>query len=233
MLSANKYRFLRMFRDFLARPEGGPSDLFLAQCRVQVGPAAFRELLEEGVVSVSPDGESCKWTDYGLAMLGEMDALQELWMGTPVIPIDDANKDQFVIRQGEPFRGKFFILQTLKRAGHSVRIQDGYCSHDLLAWLYAIPPQIAIEVLTSPKGVAQDKPFEPLYRDYIKERPNLSVRLSAAFHDRRIILDDREVFSVGESLKDVGAKGTTIVRLRDIRDHVQVFDRLWAAAKPL
>jgi hypothetical protein len=36
--------------------------------------------------------------------------------------------------------------------------------------------------------------------------PKLSIRYSEAFHDRFLIIDDRELYLVGASLKDLGRK---------------------------
>jgi len=87
--------------------------------------------------------------------------------------------------------------------------------------------------LTSPKTLKQDQAFESLYRDFKQERPASEVRLTKDVHDRKLIIDDREAFGVGESLKDIGRKGTTIVRLRPVADHVAEFDALWKAAEAL
>jgi hypothetical protein len=52
-------------------------------------------------------------------------------------------------------------------------------------------------------------------------------------HDRKIIIDDREAFQVGESVKDIGRKRTTIVRLKDVPVHIAQFDTVWKLGKPL
>lgn len=234
MLSPQHLRLLREARHWLRLREGcsvGQITLFGQHEGVE---KLYIPLVRENVLSISPDGLFVKWTDYGLALYQETEALQQAWTETPVITLDDANKDQIVIRQGEAFRGKYFVLQILKRAKGQVCIQDNFCSHEILAWLYSVPAAIEVRVLTSKKTTDQDKTFTAIYQDYKKERPNAEVRLlDKKFHDRKLFIDGAEGFQVGESLKDIGNKGTTITRLRDIGTHIQEFESLWNAAKPL
>ena len=233
MLSATKLRVLRRLRDFLGQPEGASASYVSQVCEHANSSKVQTDLVVECILSISPDGLRYKWTDYGVALYKETEALQQAWVEAPVISIEDSGKDQVVIRQGEVFRGKFYILQLFKRAKAQLQIQDSYCSHELFAWLYGTPASTTTEILTSPKSPAQDKSFATVYQAYRQERPRSEVRLIDAFHDRKIIIDNSEAFQVGESLKDVGKKGTTITRLREVQGHLQEFKRLWNLAKPL
>lgn len=191
-----------------------------------------RLLVEPGIVSVSPDGNWVKLTDYGVALRQETEAFQEAWEAEPIIPLDDAEKDQISIKQGETFRGKIFVLQLFKRARDVIRIHDNFCASELLTWLYSTKAT-SILIMTSARAVKQDPGFESLYRAFRTERRGAEVRVTEDIHDRKIIIDDREAFQVGESIKDIGNKGTTIARLRDPASHVAEFTKLWSEAKPI
>src|ERR1700674_621906 len=199
----------------------------------QVSDAFDDFFIRPKIISISPDGLYCKLTEYGHALFQETDALQNQWDEAPIIPLDDAEKSQIMIGAGEVFRGKYFVTQLLKRAHTAIRLHDNYCAHELLAWLYGCSAAVKIQVLTSPKGLKQDKTFEPLYRAFKVERVLSEVRITESIHDRRIFIDDRDAFQIGESLKDLGKKGTTIVRLQDVAGHIAQFDVLWNVSKPL
>ncbi len=79
----------------------------------------------------------------------------------------------------------------------------------------------------------QDPPFKPLFRAFKQERALSELRITEDVHDCKIIIDDREAFQTGESLKDLGKKGTTIIRLEDVPAHVAQFEAVWNASKPL
>lgn len=218
----------------LTRQEGYAVPLAMEQCARFCGRGVFEELVINGIVSLSPDGNLCKLTDYGIALFQEMDARQQQWSEAPIIKLEDANKDEITIGEGQVFRAKFFVMSNLfKRARHRLWIQDAYLSHEVLAWLYSTEAAISVRLLTSERTVTQDKAFAPMFAAYRAERPESETRLSKGLHDRRIILDCNEVFGVGESLKDMGRTGTVIVRLADVAHHVQEFERLWDAAMPL
>jgi len=186
-----------------------------------------QQLRGPGLISVSPDELWCKLTDYGRALYQETEALQKEWEELPVIPLDDAEKDQIIIKAGETFRGKIFVTQLFKRARSVIRLHDNYCSHEQLLWLYAVPASVAVRILTSPKALKQDPAFGPLYRAFANERKMGEMRTTTDVHDRKLIIDDTEAFQVGESLKDIGRKGTTIVRLKNVPEHIAQFNALW------
>ncbi len=152
MLSGEHFRFLKSTKHLLKRSEGLLVRHAMSFGEVQHRPDLYAALEKANILSISPAGDSLKWTDYGLALYQETEALQQAWTETPVITLDDANKDQIVIRSGEPFRGKYFVLQVLKRATRQVSIQDNFCSHEILAWLYSVPSAVEVRVLTSKKN---------------------------------------------------------------------------------
>lgn len=242
MLTPEQFRILKAHWDLLTSRQGCPvATLYKASRNYdehdewgnQTFDAYESFFCETKIISISPDGLSCKLTEYGHALFQETDALQNQWEELPIIPLDDAEKSQIMIGAGEVFRGKYFVTQLLKRANVALRIHDNYCAHELLAWLYGCPPAVKIQILTSPKGLKQDQAFEPLYHAFKLERALSEVRTTGDIHDRKILIDDREVFQIGESLKDLGKKGTTIIRLQDVAKHVTQFDALWNASKPL
>ena len=74
---------------------------------------------------------------------------------------------------------------------------------------------VAVEVVTSPRGnrlAASD------VAKFNAQYPTLSVRTSGASHDRFFILDEKELYLVGASLKDLGKKcfGFTRMDAREI-----------------
>jgi hypothetical protein len=201
MLSAEQFRILRRFQRQLVSKKGCAVETLQTACGLHdirddfdgsLVSSGLQELFVSGrIISISPDGKSCKLTEYGHALFQETVELQKGWEDVPIIPGNDAEKDQIIIKAGETFRAKFFITQLFKRAHAVVRIHDNYCAHELLAWLYVTSSSVHAHILTSQKTLKQDAAFEPLYRAYKKERTNSEVRLTTDVHDRKIILDDR------------------------------------------
>jgi hypothetical protein len=98
---------------------------------------------------------------------------------------------------GQSFRAKFFVTQLLQKAHGIIRLQDNYCSHELLAWLYLVHPSVTVQLLTSRRTLKQDTSFESLYQALNNERRLSLVKITDDNHDRKIIIDDREAFQFG------------------------------------
>ena len=85
-------------------------------------------------------------------------------------------------------------LGDLKRTLRSIILQEG----------------VSFEIVTSKRGnelAASDiKKFNEQYGDLV-------VRESAKFHDRFLIIDDKELFLIGASIKDLGRKCFAFTKL--------------------
>jgi len=62
---------------------------------------------------------------------------------------------------------------------------------------------VVVEVVTSPRG---NKLAASDITKFNAQYGGLSVKTSTAFHDRFLIIDDKELYLIGASLKDLGRK---------------------------
>ena len=62
---------------------------------------------------------------------------------------------------------------------------------------------VKVEVVTSPRG---NKLAQSDIEKFNAQYGSLVVKTSAAFHDRFLILDGKELYLIGASLKDLGRK---------------------------
>ena len=69
---------------------------------------------------------------------------------------------------------------------------------------------VVVEVVTSVRG---NKVADSEVAKFNAQYGGLSVKTSAAFHDRFLVLDDRELYLIGASLKDLGKKCFAFTRL--------------------
>lgn len=104
---------------------------------------------------------------------------------------------------GQTFDALYRAAQIFSDAKMTIRVVDGYIGEDLLNLLAKKQAGVIVEILTKPLSaslVTLCKAFNQQYR-------GLSVRSSGAFHDRFVIVDDREFFHFGASIKDAGKRG--------------------------
>lgn len=121
-----------------------------------------------------------------------------------------------VTREGVFFAGQYFdalskINEILSKAGRRIVIVDGYVSQDVLNILTAKGAGVEVWILTKNAPPA----FVTAAQAFDKQYGKLSVRVSAAFHDRFVIIDDTDFYHFGASLKDVGKSGSMFSRIEE------------------
>ena len=121
--------------------------------------------------------------------------------------------DFFVQTRTPPVRGVFFAGQLwdarslveglVARAKTSILLIDSWVGPGTLDILAKKRTGVAARIVTSQKG---NKIAATDIATFNAQYPTLSVQVSKAFHDRFLVLDDKELYLVGASLKDLGAK---------------------------
>ncbi|HKZ79130.1 MAG TPA: hypothetical protein VJ124_12570 [Pyrinomonadaceae bacterium] len=113
-----------------------------------------------------------------------------------------------VTREGVFFAGQYFdslqkARDILSQAKQSISLIDGYVNEDVLNTLTAKVDTVEVNVLTrsvSPSLLTAAHAFN-------KQYGKLSIRTSLAFHDRFVIIDNRDFYHFGASIKDLGNRG--------------------------
>ena len=128
--------------------------------------------------------------------------------------------DFFVRTQTPPLQGVFydgqlwdaraFVDRLVKRAKQSLVLVDNWATVETLDMLAAKQKGVAATVVTSEhrdrKGNARPKILPADIAKFNAQYPSLSVRFRENFHDRFLVIDDKELYLIGASLKDLGKK---------------------------
>ena len=96
---------------------------------------------------------------------------------------------------------KHYNLDVIKSAKTSIILIDNYVD-DLVLTLFSKIPQIKVTIYTHTisKQLKQD------YEKYQKQYNNVTLKIFKNSHDRFLIIDNKEVYHIGASLKDLGKK---------------------------
>ena len=128
--------------------------------------------------------------------------------------------DFFVRTQTPPLQGVFydgqlwdaraFVDRLVKSARKSLLLVDNWATVETLDMLAAKQKGVAVTVVTSEhrdrKGNPRPKILPADVAKFNAQYPSLSVRFRENFHDRFLVVDDRELYLIGASLKDLGKK---------------------------
>ncbi len=135
--------------------------------------------------------------------------------------------DFFVQTQTPPLQGVFFdgqlwdarslVLKMISRAKKSIILIDNWATADVLDLFVKKNKAVSVTIFTSEhfdrKHVPDHKISETDIRTFNAQYPKLSVRFSEVFHDRFLIIDDKELYLIGASLKDLGRKCFAFTKL--------------------
>ena len=121
--------------------------------------------------------------------------------------------DFFVQTREPPLQGVFYegqlwdacslVEKLIGRAKKTILLIDSWVGTGTLDMLAKKRKGVTVEVVTSPRG---NKLAASDVAKFTAQYGGLSVKTSMAFHDRFLITDDKELYLIGASLKDLGKK---------------------------
>jgi hypothetical protein len=121
--------------------------------------------------------------------------------------------DFFVQTQTPPLQGVFYegqlwdacslVEKLIGRAKKEIVLIDSWVGPSTLDMLAKKRKVVKVEVVTSPRG---NKLAASDIAKFNAQYGGLSVKTLMAFHDRFLIIDDKELYLIGASLKDLGRK---------------------------
>ncbi len=118
---------------------------------------------------------------------------------------------QKVFFEGQVYDAFEFLVSLVKRAGREIVLIDGYVDMGTLNILVKKRQGVSVTVWTHPKTSLTARDVATFNAQY----PTLTVKHTASFNDRFLILDGTEGYLVGTSLKDAGKKSFAVAKLED------------------
>ncbi|MCR4576159.1 MAG: virulence RhuM family protein [Lentisphaeria bacterium] len=110
---------------------------------------------------------------------------------------------QGVFYDGQVFDARVFATRHILSAKESIFLIDNWVDVVTLEILSKKAADVAVEIVTSRRG---NRLSMGDITDFNEQYGGLLVRESANFHDRFLVIDDRTLYLVGASLKDLGRK---------------------------
>ena len=107
---------------------------------------------------------------------------------------------QKVFFDGRHYEAYSFAKKLVGRATKSILLVDGYCDDVTLDILSAKRCGVKVTVATVEKTPIS----ETAIAKFNKQNPTLEVVHTGKFHDRFLVIDDKELYHFGASLKDLG-----------------------------
>ena len=116
---------------------------------------------------------------------------------------------------GTFYDAKSFVRDLVAKANKSLILIDDYVSKATLDILRRRKDGVSITIYTTSKPRNKDRLSENEIKDFNNQYGKLEVKSDDTFHDRFLIIDNIELYSIGASLKDAGSKTFAINRMDD------------------
>ena len=123
----------------------------------------------------------------------------------------EENIKQRIFFQGQIYDAYSLIIDIIKRANKKILIIDNYIDDSVLKMLAKKKKHVEVVILTSDKTNIQNIDIQKFNKEY----PILKVSKTNKFHDRFIVIDNREMYHLGASIKDLGKKCFGISKIED------------------
>ena len=117
---------------------------------------------------------------------------------------------QGVFYDGQVFDAKAFAAKKIWSAKKSILLIDGWVDVSTLELLAKKAKGVTAEIVTSRRG---NKLSPGDIAVFNRQYGGLTVRESANFHDRFLVIDGKTLYLIGASLKDLGRKCFAFTKL--------------------
>ena len=126
-------------------------------------------------------------------------------------------KINHIFYNGQIYDAYSLLIDILNKAKKEIIIIDNYAGKEL----FDITKDIKVNIKIYTKNID-----EVSKKKYMQEYSNIEIITTDIFHDRFIILDNKELYNLGSSLKDIGKKCTSINRIEDSTILKELISRL-------
>lgn len=133
---------------------------------------------------------------------------------------DHEESNQKVFFDGQIYDAFSLIVSLIQKAEKEIVLIDGYVDIGTLNLLTKKNENVTVEMYT----LKRTKLSQEDVNNFNSQYPLLKVRYTKVFHDRFLILDKKNVYHIGASLKDAGKKCFGISLIEDagiVRDILQ------------
>lgn len=122
-----------------------------------------------------------------------------------------------IFYEGQIYDAYSLLIDILSKAKEEIIIIDNYAGKEL----FDITRNINVNIKIYTKNIDNISK-----KKYEKEYSNIEIISTDIFHDRFIIIDNKELYNIGSSLKDIGKKCSSVNKIEDTVIISELIDRL-------
>jgi len=116
-----------------------------------------------------------------------------------------------VFFKGQIFDAYAFFQDIIKTAKKEIVLIDGYVDLSVLERLSVKQKNVSVKIYTHPKAELRQADVEQFNKQY----PTASMDYTKKMHDRFLIIDNKDLYLIGASLKDLGKQCFAFSKMDD------------------
>ena len=122
--------------------------------------------------------------------------------------------------ENQIFDAYAFFSDIIQRAGHSIILIDNYVDHSVLLQLAKRRANVTATIYTEciPASLQLD------LTKYNAQYPPITIHRIEQVHDRFLLIDEKELYHIGASIKDLGKRWFAFSRMDSLTE--QVLERI-------
>ncbi len=118
---------------------------------------------------------------------------------------------QGIFYQGQIFDAHKFVSDLIRKAKHKIVLIDNYIDDTTLA-IFEKNQNANVTIYT--KNISKSLKLD--LEKYNQQYKQINIKANKDFHDRFLIIDEKEVYHIGASLKDLGKKVFGFSKMEDL-----------------
>jgi hypothetical protein len=146
--------------------------------------------------------------------------------GPEALPQTGVEKRQHHIPAGEPGRARRLLYGLMSKAAADLLVVDAYADESAFPYLESLEPALQVRVLG---GRRLSPAVKAILEGYQQQGRKFEIRRGSAIHDRYLVIDGAQVWSLGASINGLGAKAHTLSRIDDDAERTKIIAELEAA----
>lgn len=159
----------------------------------------------------TPDGSYFRWASKTL--ISDINYFITFLENVEVENLDLKISTEGIYFSGQHFDALLKFNEIISTADNEIILIDNYLNEKILEVLGSKNKSVKCKVLTLPKSLSLT--LKTFIEAFNKQYQNLEVKTTTAFHDRFIILDKKDFYHFGASLKDAGNKGFMFSKIEE------------------
>lgn len=136
----------------------------------------------------------------------------------------EVNLNHQIFFKGTHFDALIAFLDIVKQAQNNIILIDNFIDQNTIKIFSDIPKEIVVLLITQPKSITPS--FDIILESFKKQYRDINIKQTSEFHDRFLIIDNKDFYSIGASIKDAGKKVFMYTKISDSKIHNMIRDLL-------